>query len=211
MLCASPDGHDGRHREYVRNKQPALSANPRARARTTTNTNQQSAASRSRSKAGGAGRRQAVRWQRGSQGWGRWGPKTRKTFFPFPVARPRPGQRKNQRHYGPCHRPKRKTPKKIKPRHGASWPHKPPHNAQRSTQAHPSNCRHAEEGKHASSGKPRVRRCACLEGSWLPRCTATGLKGPVPHYYTKGSGRASDGQGSGFRGMERATRVYATL
>ena len=70
---------------------------------------------------------------------------------------------------------------------------------------------HAEEGKHASSGKPRVRRCACLEGSWLPRCTATGLKGPVPHYYTKGSGRASDGQGSGFRGMERATRVYATL
>ena len=137
------------------------------------------------------------------------GAKNTKTFFP--AARPRPGQRKNKRHYGPCHRPKRKTQKKLKPRHGASWPHKPPHNAQRSTQTHPSNCRHAEEGKHASSGKPRVRRCACLEGSWLPRCTATGLKGPVPHYYTKGSGRASDGQGSGFRGMERATRVYATL
>ena len=209
MLCASPDGHDGRHRAYVRNKQPALSANPRARARTTTNTNQQSAASRSRSKAGGAGRRQAVRWQRGSQGWGRWGPK-HENFLPRRSPPARAAQEQTPLWSMP--QTKEKNAKKLKPRHGASWPHKPPHNAQqRSTQAHPSNCRHAEEGKHASSGKPRVRRCACLEGSWLPRCTATGLKGPVPHYYTKGSGRASDGQGSGFRGMERATRVYATL
>ena len=65
-------------------------------------------------------------------GVGQVGAKNTKTFFP--AARPRPGQRKNKRHYGPCHRPKRKTPKKIKPRHGASWPHKPPHNPQRTTQ-----------------------------------------------------------------------------
>ena len=45
-------------------------------------------------------------------GVGQVGAKNTKTFFP--VARPRPGQRKNKRHYGPCHRPKRKTQKKIK-------------------------------------------------------------------------------------------------
>ena len=54
-------------------------------------------------------------------GVGQVGAKNTKTFFP--AARPRPGQRKNKRHYGPCHRPKRKTQKKLKPRHGASWPH----------------------------------------------------------------------------------------
>ena len=45
-------------------------------------------------------------------GVGQVGAKNTKTFFP--AARPRPGQRKNKRHYGPCHRPKRKTPKKNK-------------------------------------------------------------------------------------------------
>ena len=62
-------------------------------------------------------------------GVGQVGAKNTKTLFP--VARPRPGQRKNKRHYGPCHRPKRKTQKKIKPRHGFMAPQTAP---QRTTQ-----------------------------------------------------------------------------